>query len=108
MWPIISNTTLRRAAAQAAVLFEKQRIPDAGLAGALAALDHGNVLRLVGIQDGHAADRAAPVAAGDRGRPGTSGRAFRPDTVSDQLLSATRISSSIFLASPNSMRLFSL
>ena len=46
--------------------------------------------------------------AGNRARLGTSGRPFRPDTVSDQLLSATRISSSIFLASPNSMRLLSL
>lgn len=46
--------------------------------------------------------------AGNRARLGTSGRAFRPDSVSDQLLSATRISSSIFLASPNSMRLLSL
>lgn len=45
---------------------------------------------------------------GQQGPPGTSGRAFRPDTVSDQLLSATSTSSSIFLASPNSMRLLSL
>jgi len=46
--------------------------------------------------------------AGNRARLSTSGRAFRPDTASDQLLSATSISSSIFLASPNSMRLLSL
>ena len=51
----------------AGVITEEQCILDTGEALALSTLDDDDILRLVGIEDGHAVDRAVGVGARRRG-----------------------------------------